>query len=267
MRTFPLTSDHFSFDHAYIALDVNGVNAMCGDVDQVFPLASVTKPMAAWAILIAVSQGKISLDVPAGPPGSTIAHLLAHASGVGPDPSAPITRVGTKRIYSNYGYDLLATAFKNETGISAQEWMHAALFGPLGMATVTLDGSIAKDARGSADDVAKFAAELLHPTLLPPELAKLASTPFLPGLSGVVPGYGRQTDCQWGLGLEIRDHKAPHWTGSDFSARTFGHFGQSGSFIFVDPDVGKAGVFVGAQPWGEVHAANWPALTNAMRAC
>ncbi|MDP9800691.1 CubicO group peptidase (beta-lactamase class C family) [Arcanobacterium wilhelmae] len=266
MRTTPLPGDNFPFDHAYIALDDSGVTAICGDPDQVFPLASVTKPMAAWAILIAVAQGQLSLEAPAGPEGSTIAHLLAHASGVGPDPTVPIGRVGAKRIYTNYGYDLLADAFEREVGVSAQAWMEERLFAPLGMATAQMRGSIAKDARGSADDVAKFAAELLSPTLLPSELVERATTPFMPGLSGIVPGYGRHADCQWGLGLEIRDHKSPHWTGSDFSPETFGHFGQSGSFVFVDPAVRKAGVFVGAQPFGEIHQANWPALTNAMRA-
>ena len=56
-----------------------------------------------------------------------------------------------------------------------------------------------------------------------------------PGLSGVLPGFGSQRPNDWGLGFEIRDGKTPHWTGSANSGRTFGHFGQSGTFLWVDP--------------------------------
>ena len=57
---------------------------------------------------------------------------------------------------------------------------------------------------------------------------------------GVLPGFGRQEPNDWGLGLELRDHKFPHWTGSHNSERTFGHFGRSGTFLWVDPEPGIA---------------------------
>jgi CubicO group peptidase (beta-lactamase class C family) len=40
----------------------------------------------------------------------------------------------------------------------------------------------------------------------------------------------------WGLGVEIRDQKSPHWTGAQNSPATFGHFGGSGTFVWVDPE-------------------------------
>ena len=40
----------------------------------------------------------------------------------------------------------------------------------------------------------------------------------------------------WGLGVELRDAKSPHWTGTRNSSRTFGHFGGSGTFLWVDPE-------------------------------
>ncbi len=52
----------------------------------------------------------------------------------------------------------------------------------------------------------------------------------------MLPGFGVQRPNDWGLGFEIRDAKSPHWTGSANSGRTYGHFGQSGTFIWVDPD-------------------------------
>ena len=64
-----------------------------------------------------------------------------------------------------------------------------------------------------------------------------ATTVQFPGLDGVLPGYGVQRPNDWGLGFEIRDSKSPHWTGARNSAATYGHFGQSGSFIWADPEL------------------------------
>ena len=47
---------------------------------------------------VAVEEGSVSLEEPAGPPGSTVAHLLAHASGLGPAPTAAVTP-GQRRAY------------------------------------------------------------------------------------------------------------------------------------------------------------------------
>lgn len=47
-----------------------------------FPLASVTKPLAAYAALVAYEEGAIEFDEPAGPEGATVRHLLAHTSGL-----------------------------------------------------------------------------------------------------------------------------------------------------------------------------------------
>ena len=88
----------------------------------------------------------------------------------------------------------------------------------------------------------------------------------LPQLDGVLPGYGRQVPNGFGLGLEVRGHKSPHWTGSRNSPATFGHFGQSGSFVWVDPVAGRQAVFLGEQPFGAVHKASWPALCDQILA-
>ena len=58
------------------------VLAAHGDTTRRFRLASVTKPLVARAAQVAVEEGAFELDTPAGPPGSTVRHLLAHASGV-----------------------------------------------------------------------------------------------------------------------------------------------------------------------------------------
>ncbi len=52
-----------------------------GDLTRSYALASVTKLLSSYAFLVAVEEGAFDLDTPAGPEGSTVKHLLAHASG------------------------------------------------------------------------------------------------------------------------------------------------------------------------------------------
>ena len=85
-----------------------------------------------------------------------------------------------------------------------------------------------------------------------------------PGLDGVLPGFGRQQPNDWGLGCEIRDHKAPHWTAPDNSPATFGHFGQSGSFLWVDPAAQLACVSLSDTAFGPWAADRWPRLSAAV---
>jgi CubicO group peptidase (beta-lactamase class C family) len=95
----------------------------------------------------------------------------------------------------------------------------------------------------------------------PATLAEATAVAF-PGLVGVLPGFGRQDPNDWGLGPELRGHKAPHWTGSRNSPRTFGHFGQAGGFLWVDPDAGLACGCLTDRPFGPWAAAAWPVLAD-----
>ncbi|MFY9262370.1 MAG: beta-lactamase family protein [Actinomycetaceae bacterium] len=262
----PLSADTFEFNHTYMQLDADNVHLIVGDPDEVFWMASVTKPVSAWAVLVAVQEGKISLDDPAGPEGATIRHLLAHASGVPATPGAPLAEPGKRRIYSDYGFDLLGEAVSAKLGMPIHDWIRAAVLDPLGMDTTKIEGRIGRSGMTTLDSLAKFAQELLRPTLLGPELVTQATTPVFDGIPGILPGFGRQKNNTWGLGMEIRSDKSPHWTGHTFSPRTFGHFGIAGSFLWVDPDIGQAGVFLGEKEFSEEHAQVWPGLTDQMRA-
>lgn len=262
----PLPADSFEFDHAYMVIDPQTIHLMVGDPDTEFPLASVTKTIGAWAALVAIDQGKISLTDTAGPQGSTVHHLLAHTSGVAFDEGDPIAEPGARRIYSNYGFDLLADAVSKAVGMPIGEWVQTTVLDPLGMEETTIPGSIAHSGLSTLDSLARFAVELIEPTLISQTLADDARAPQFDGLAGILPGFGRQDNNLWGLGLEIRGEKTPHWTGSHFSARTFGHFGQSGSFLWVDPEIGRAGLFLGDRAFNKEHAQVWPELTNQMRA-
>lgn len=237
-----------------------------GPLDDAFALASVTKPLSAYATLVAVSEGALSLDDAAGPAGSSVRHLLAHASGLAPDGRLQVAAPGTRRIYSNAGIELAAETVQAATGIDFAAYVDEAVLAPLGMTGTTLRGSPAHGGVSTAADLLAFAAELLAPRLLDPAAVAEACSVAFPGLAGVVPGYGRQDPNDWGLGLEIRGTKSPHWTGRTSSPRTFGHFGRSGTFLWVDPDAGVGCVVLTDREFEAWAIEAWPQFTDAVLA-
>ncbi|MFN0090509.1 MAG: serine hydrolase domain-containing protein [Acidimicrobiales bacterium] len=235
-----------------------------GELDRSFELASVTKLLSALAVLVAVEEGTVGLDDLVGPPGATLAHLLAHASGLGPEAGPPLARVGARRIYSNYGFELAAGHVETRSGLAFADYLAEGVLAPLGLTATALRGSPAHGAVGTAADLLLVARELLAPTLLAPETLRRATSPAFGELDGVLPGFGPQRPCPWGLGFEIKGAKAPHWTGATNSPRTFGHFGRGGSFLWADPDLGLALVVltgIGFGPWA-IDA--WPRLADAL---
>lgn len=237
--------------------------AEVGPVAQVLPLASVTKPLAAYAVLVAIDQGRVELTDDVDGDGRTVGHLLAHASGLPPEEGGPVTSPGKRRIYSNWGFELLGTHVEGAVRRPFAEWLRTQVLVPLGMHDTSLDGSPAKDGAGTVADLLRFGRELLRPTLLDAELAARLRTPQWPELDGVLPGYGRQEPNPWGLGFEVRGGKDPHWTDQSLPAETFGHFGQSGSFLWVAPDDGCAAAFLCDEPFGKWAVEGWPAVTAA----
>ncbi|MFJ4651598.1 serine hydrolase domain-containing protein [Nocardia sp. NPDC088792] len=235
-----------------------------GDIAKVFPLASVTKPLVAYAVLVAIEEGAIELEQPAGPPGSTVRHLLAHTSGLAFATDEVLSEPGLRRIYSSAGFEVLADFVAAQTGIPFDSYLHEAVFEPLGMASSVLAGSAGHGARSSVADLLRFASELLEPTIVSAELVSEAVTVQFPGRNGVLPGYGSQRPNDWGLGFEIRDHKTPHWTGGANSPRTYGHFGQSGTFLWIDPEVGMACPALADENFGDWARAAWPPLSDAV---
>jgi CubicO group peptidase (beta-lactamase class C family) len=247
---------------AVTVTDAGGTLAATGG-DEPYPWASVTKLITALAVLTAVDRGEVSLDEPAGPPGATLRHLLAHASGIAPDGDEVLGPPGRRRVYSNRGIELAADLAAERTGTPFEKLLRERVLTPLGMDGTVLDGSPAHGARGPVSDLARLGHELLAPTLVP-DLMPEATRPVFPGLRGVLPGFGRQDPNDWGLGFEIRDGKSPHWTGSENSPTTFGHFGQSGSFLWVDPEAGLACACLSDRAFGEWAAEAWPPLADAV---
>ncbi|TDV41864.1 serine hydrolase domain-containing protein [Actinophytocola oryzae] len=231
-----------------------------------FRLASVTKLLTAYATLIAVEEGAVEWDQPAGPEGSTVRHLVAHVSGLAFDEHKVMAAPGTRRMYSNAGFEVLADAVHEASGIPFAEYLTEAVLAPLEMESTRLAGTAGAGAVSTCADLARFAAELQAPTLVSPSTLDEATSVAFPGMSGVLPGYGYQENNDWGLGFEIRDHKSPHWTGEASSPRTFGHFGQSGTFLWVDPDAGAACVALADRNFGQWAVETWPVFTDAVLA-
>jgi CubicO group peptidase (beta-lactamase class C family) len=245
----------------------SGVLASHGDVAHRFVLASVTKPLVARAVQIAVEEGVLELDTTAGPPDSTVRHLLAHTSGYSMHTDEVLSAPGKRRIYSNYGFAVAAEAVAGASGIEFGRYLSEAVFEPLGMTSSELEGGAKAAGYGATStvgDLAAFAADLLRPTLVSDEMHHAATAVQFPGLTGVLPGFGVQRPNDWGLGFEIRDAKSPHWTGSANSAGTYGHFGQSGTFIWVDPQRDLALVALTDRDFGDWAYEPWPQLSDAV---
>jgi CubicO group peptidase (beta-lactamase class C family) len=254
-------------DAAAAVVDRTGaIVASRGPVQSVFRIASVTKLLTAYAVLIAVEEGTVAHDEPAGPPGATVRHLLAHAAGYGFRGAEPIAAPGRRRIYSNTGIEVLARHVETAAAIPFATYLDEAVLAPLGMATSALHGSPAHQLRSTVEDLSRFLAELWAPTLVAPATLAEATTVQFPGLGGRLPGVGRFEPLDWGLGFELRDAKQPHWTGTRNSAATFGHFGGSGTFLWVDPDAGTALVCLTNREFGPWALDAWPALSDAVLA-
>lgn len=248
-------------------LRADGTKAAAGDAGWPFPLASVTKLLTATAVLVAVQEEIVDLDEPAGPPGSTVRLLLCHASGLAGDGGEPLAAPSQRRIYGNAAYERLGALVAERAEVSFAEYLREGVLVPLGMVATTMAGSPAHGARSTLGDLLHFAGELLAPgRVLAAELLAEATTSQLPDLDGVLPGFGRQSPNPWGLGFELRDHKAPHWTPPEASPATFGHFGRSGGFLWVDPEAGLACAALADRPFGDWAVQAWPALGSAVLA-
>jgi CubicO group peptidase (beta-lactamase class C family) len=242
----------------------DGMLAIHGNADHPYAWASVTKLLTAFLVLREVDASRLSLDEAAGPPGATVRHLLAHASGLPFEGQVPISRAERTRIYSNPGFDVLGALVAERAGRPFEALLAERVLGPLGMAATTLVGRPSDGLVGPMADLMAFATELLRPGLIERRTLEQATTVAFPGLAGVLPGIGRFDPLDWGLGFELRDAKAPHWTGRGNSPATFGHFGGSGTFLWVDPVAGLALVCLTDRPFGSWALDAWPRLSDAV---
>lgn len=251
-----------------------GAAATSGDLHRMFALASVSKLVSAYAVLIAVSEGCFDLDDSVadvavstghdvdGPQDATVRELLSHASGVGFRGRDREKDARTRRIYSSAGFEILAdlvTASVAEVGMDFASYVRDTVCEPLGIgeAELVVEGSAGHGFRGSVDALTRLAAEFLSPTLVPESLWDEALTCQFPELDGVVPGYGRQRPCPWGLGFELHGHKSPHWLPTEMPEDAAGHFGQSGTFLWFHRESGTAAVVLTDRAFGDWAKQRW----------
>lgn len=221
----------------------DGVVATHGPRDVAVRWASVTKLLTGLATLVAVEEGAVDLD-------EHLRRLLSHAGE-------------RRRQYSNEGIEEAAEIVAAGAQMPFAEYFHAAVVAPLGLRG-SLQGSPASEYVGPLDDLLALGRELLAPTLIAQETLDEATTVQFPGLAGVLPSWGRHEPNDWGLTFELRDGKSPHWTSSLNSPRTFGHFGQSGTFLWVDPELGAACGVLTNKDFGDWAKTAWPAFNDSV---
>jgi CubicO group peptidase (beta-lactamase class C family) len=191
-----------------------------------------------------------------------VRHLLAHTSGLPFDGDESIAPPGRRRIYSNTGFQVLADHLAAAAEMPFAEYVREAVCEPL---QIGLDpsGDPGSGMHASLDDVLALARELLIPTLVAEEtLAEVTSVQF-PGLSGVLPDLGRFEPLDWGLGVQLNT-RPPSWMGTRTSPRAFGHFGGSGTFLWVDPEPGVACAVLTTREFDEWAKELWPAFSDAV---
>ena len=265
IRTALAMIDGWGAEHAAAAIvGPGGIVASGGELDRRFSWASVTKLVTALAVLAAVEDGRVDLDEPAGPPDSTVRHLMAHASGLPFEGEAVLASPGARRIYSNPGFDALGDLLAARDGAPFEEAVRRRVIAPLGMAATDLDGRPSEGLHGPVGDLAALARELMRPTIVSRDTLDLGTTTAFPGLVGVLPGVGRFDPLDWGLGFEIRGAKVPHWTGTRNSPATFGHFGGSGAFLWVDPTIDIALACLTDRAYGPWALEAWPPFSDAV---
>lgn len=245
-----------------VAVEKDGVSLSIGDQNLRYRLASVTKILASYAMLIALEEGAIDLDRRLNDRGETYRKLMAHVCGYDFDTTKTLAEVGARRMYSNTAFRLLAEHFVAQTQIPFVDYIRQAVFEPLGMENSEIVSDVAAGGVSTARDLATFATELLEPQLISKQTLYDARHVQFPGLAGVLPGYGVQRPNDWGLGFELKASKDPHWTGELNSAETFGHFGQSGTFLWVDPVIEIALVVLSDRPFGSWAKKVWPSFSD-----
>jgi CubicO group peptidase (beta-lactamase class C family) len=232
-----------------------------GDVSDVRPWASVSKMAVALAFGVEIDRGEHRFDETFGPGEATLAHLLSHSSGAGLEENDRRVDLGTKRVYSNFGFNHAVDVAAR--GQEPATWLEEQVFAPLALSSTRLDGRPCADVFGSTNDMCTLAVAWLSPEIITEETRNRQIEPYLPELSGIVPGFGRFTTCPWGLGPELRGTKE-HWMG-EWPAESFGHFGQSGSMMLLNVKERIGLVATSTEPFGGWAVKLWPTWTSHMR--
>lgn len=106
-------------------------------------------------------------------------------------------------------------------------------------------GGLITTARGALALVGAFRG--LAPGFLRPETLAEATRDQTFGLAGGSEDPFIWPHCPWGLGVELRGAKEPHWAPPTASRASLGHMGYTGAVAWADPAAGVAWAFLGAR--------------------
>lgn len=202
--------------------------------------------------------------------------MLARACLATPAERQPWTRVD----YSNVGYGLAATVVERVTGLPFNTALSELVLHPLGIEgylgvgpprpAVHLRGIIGEHAGTALEPFnSAFWRALALPWgglvttaagalglarafsssagFLPPATAAEATSDQTRDLPGGIPGFFEWPHAPWGLGVELRGFKAPHWLPPGSNPDSFGHVGSSGCLVWCDPGSGLTWAVLGTR--------------------
>jgi CubicO group peptidase (beta-lactamase class C family) len=216
----------------------------------------------------------------------------------------PLEAPGSYRRYSNAGYALAARLVEQRAEMPFRDYLRSSVLDPLGMdaslglepadaarAAVVRQPGLWKDGQQFFNSPAFRAAALAESggyacatgyasflrclldggraqgrALLAPETVEdMLSTQF-GELPGGVEAVTLWDACPWGLGLDVRGTREPHWTGDSLGPRANTHFGSSGTLAWIDRERGLglvvlasrgsySGWWMGEGGWADLTAA------------
>ena len=178
-------------------------------------------------------------------------------------PADRLSRVGTRRIYSNPATSSWGRSSRNGPGWPSRHTWTRRSSSRLGLSSFELTGSPGWGGRCSLDDLLRFGQELLAPSSVAARRWRRDS--------GRLPRPGRRAarvrrPGSERLGARIRAARpevAP-LDGVANSASTFGHFGRSGTFLWVDPEIDLACAVLTDREFGPWAIEAWPVLSDAV---
>ena len=176
-------------------------------------------------------------------------------------PGAPIARPGTRRIYSNYGFEVAAALVAERAEMPFAEYFAATWAGTaIAARGLRRLGGVGDGRRSRSSLPASCRRRGGSRPRRSPRRRRCSS----PASSGCCPGSDGRTRTTGGSASSCAT--ASHPTGRARATRraTFGHFGRSGTFLWVDPEAGLALGCLTDLAFGDWAADAWPRLSDAV---
>jgi len=242
---------------AVLRLVDTGAVALDDPLARYLPEAAAAQPGVTLHRLLSHTAG-LPIDVP--PSSAVYAPGLDWPAVAAACLHVPLRRApGLRLQYSNVGYGLLALLVERQTSLVFSAALHALVLAPLGIegylgVEPPRPPAVLADVQSShaGTELEPFNSPFWRSLALPWAcllttaggalrlLGAFAPRPegFLRPETAAAATHNQTGDLgggPWGLGPEVRGHKAPHWTPAAASPDSFGHLGASGCLACADP--------------------------------